>query len=450
MGYDALRGKIELVDTSYVSNKHPKTHDLGRGPDGAQFERPLTDLGHGMMRNDWEEGIDFDRMRGEKLAKARQALAKTDADALFCFRLENVRYLTSYRSHGFPMMFWGLASVVLVNDEKTPPLLYTMDVDHCRTRMPWVSKTTFLSPGGGLESAAGAEMWGGQLKSHLKDLGVSKLDKIAVDSWSSGMYEGFPKAFRGARFSDGQQVMLEARVIKTWDEIQCLKMGHLMTMAGVQAGLDVLKPGVKECEVRAEIFRVMDQFGSEGAQTTNCIVCSGGGTVPYRRFTSDKIIDFGDPVIIDMGASFNNYYGDMTRTYICGKKARPSRRLVEIHTKDYDALRRAEKAIKPGGTTYEPAEACGAACIMGGLLGHGIGVAGVELPLIGAPSPAARAAAQKIEPGMVFSLEPYYGEVGVGGVRLEDVVAVTDTGLEIISKFPFEERLIDEKLLSDW
>lgn len=450
MAYDALRSKIEIVDSSTVTRHFEKTHDLGRGPDGAQFDHPLSDYGHGMMACDWEEGINFDRMRRERLEKARAALAKTDADALFCFRLENVRYLTSYRSHGFPMMFWGLASVVLVNDGKTPPLLYTMDVDHCRTRMPWVNKTTFLSPGGGLESAAGAEVWGKDLRGHLREFGITKLDKVAVDSWSSGMYEGFPKAFAGASFIDGQAIMLQARVTKTWDEIQCLKTAHLITMAGVQAGMDALKPGIKECEVRTAIFHEMDRLGSEGAQTTNCIVTSGGGTCPYRRFTSDKIIDFGDPVIIDMGAAYNNYYGDFTRTVICGKNARPSRRLVEIHTQTYNALRQAEKNIKPGMTTYEPAEACGACNIMGGLLGHGIGVAGVELPIIGAPSPETKAAAMKIEPGMVFSVEPYYGEVGVGGVRLEDVMVVTDTGLEIISKFPFEERLIDESLLDDF
>jgi len=277
-------------------------------------------------------------------------------------------------------------------------------------------------------------------------LGIKKLDKIAVDSWSAGMFEGFPQAFPGAKFINGQQIMLGARVVKTWDEIQCLKMAHLMTMAGVQAGLEVMRPGMKECEVRAEIFHAFDHFGSEGAQTTNCIVCSGGGTVPYRRFTSDKIIDYGDLVIIDMGASFNGYYGDMTRVYVCGKGAKPSKRQIELHTQAFSALKRAEKAIKPGGTTYDPAEACRAQYIMGGLLGHGLGVAGVEGPFIGSPSPAAKAAAQVFEPGMVFSIEPYYGEVGVGGIRLEDVMVVTDHGLEIISKFPFDERLIDEKL----
>lgn len=448
MGYDGLRGKIELVDGAYVSNEFKEAHDLGRGPDGATFERPLTDYGHGIMGTDWEEGINYDRMRKERLKKAREALKKSGADALFCFRLENVRYLTGYRCHGFPMMFWGIASTVLVNDGKTAPLLYTMDVDHSRLRMPWVGKTTFLSPGGGLESTVGAEIWAKELIGHLKDLGIGKLSRIAVDSWSSGMFAGFPKAFKGVEFVDGQEIMLGARAIKTWDEIQCLKIGHLMTMAGVQAGLDVLKPGIKECEVRAEIFRAMDNFGSEGAQTTNCIVCSGGGTVPYRRFTSDKIIDFGDPVIIDMGACFNNYYGDMTRVYICGKNARPNKRLVEFHSKTYNALRLAEAAIKPGGTTYEPGEACTAKYIMGGLLGHGLGVAGVELPFLVAPSPAAKAGAMKIEPGMVFSIEPYYGEIGVGGIRLEDVMVVTDTGLEIISKFPFDERLIDENYLT--
>lgn len=447
MGYDGLRKAVKVVDRSCIAKDFKETHDLGSGAAGASFEHPYSDFGHGMMRCDWEEGINFERMRNERLAKARKALSESDADALFSFRLENVRYLTAYRSHGFPMMFWGLASVVLINDQKAAPLLYTMDVDHCRLRMPWMAETTFLSPGGGLEVAEGAKIWANELKGHLSDLGIKKLNKIAVDSWSSGMFDGFPQAFPGVKFINGQQIMLNARMIKTWDEIQCLKMGHLITMAGVQAGLDAMRPGMKECEVRAEIFHAMDHFGSEGAQTTNCIVCSGGGTAPYRRFTSDKIIDYADLVIIDMGASFNGYYGDMTRVYVCGKGAKPSKRQVELHTAAYSALRRAEKAIRPGGTTYEPAEACRPEYIMGGLLGHGLGVAGVEGPFIGTPTPAAKAAAQPFQPGMVFSVEPYYGEVGVGGIRLEDVMVVTDTGLEIISKFPFDERLIDEKKL---
>lgn len=450
MGYDALRTKVEVVDISHTSRDYLKTHDLGRGPAGDQYEHPFSDVGHGLMASDWQEGINFERMRRERLEKARIALSKTDADALFCFRLENVRYLTSFRTCNPPMMMWGVASVVLLNDGKTPPLLYNMDVDYCRMTMPWIRETTFISPGGGLESAAGAQTWVTQLKNHLRDFGISKLEKIAMDSWSSGMYEGFPEALQGTKFIDGQAIMLEARCVKTWDEIQCLKMAHLITMAGVQAGLEVLKPGVRECDVRTEIFRVMNSYGSEGSQTQNCIVASGGATAPYRRFTSDKIIDYGDPVIMDMGACYNNYYGDMTRTYICGKNARPSSRLVELHTTAYNALRRAEKALRPGATTYDVGKACGAEYIMGGLLGHGLGIAGAEQPFIGSPSPAAETAAQNIEPGMVFSIEPYYGEVGIGGIRLEDVLVVTDNGAEIITRFPFDERLIDEKAVEDF
>jgi hypothetical protein len=94
MGYDGLRRKIELVDSAYISKDYKEAHDLGRGPDGAQFERPFSDYGHGIMGSDWEEGINFDRMRKERLGKAREALKKSGADALFCFRLENIRYLT--------------------------------------------------------------------------------------------------------------------------------------------------------------------------------------------------------------------------------------------------------------------------------------------------------------------------------------------------------------------
>ncbi len=88
--------------------------------------------------------------------------------------------------------------------------------------------------------------------------------------------------------------------------------------------------------------------------------------------------------------------------------------------------------------------------VLGGLLGHGLGVAGVELPFVGTPELVPKEAAIPLVPGMYFSLEPYAGEVGVGGFRLEDGVVVTEKGCEIVTKFPFEERLIDESLLEGW
>jgi Xaa-Pro aminopeptidase len=418
--------------------KEKYDYDLGMGHQGREFKRPY-DQGCGTMGVDWEERINFDRMRKERLAKAKAALAKTDADAIFCYRLENVRYLTALRTHNWPMMFWGLASAVL--PQRKDPILYTMDEDHAKLRMPWIRDSVFEHPGGGLEGMHGAKTWAEETKKRLEDLGIRNPRKIGVDSWCPSLYQILPKVFPKAEFVDGQHIMLEARKTKTQDEIWCLKMAYSITVAGFGAALDFLRPGRKECEVLAEAFRAMYSYGSEWTQCSN-IVCSGGYLAPYRRFTSDRVIDYGDMVVIDIGAQYNGYYGDFTRTFICGKGAKATKEQIKIHMNAYNAMREAEKAIRPGVSSYEVSKAAGK-WILGGLLGHGIGLGAAEPPYLGTPDLVPEDEAYILEPGMVFSVEPYAGIPGIGGVRLEDNIICTETGFEVYSKFPFEERLIE-------
>jgi Xaa-Pro aminopeptidase/Xaa-Pro dipeptidase len=184
----------------------------------------------------------------------------------------------------------------------------------------------------------------------------------------------------------------------------------------------------------------MYSLGSEWTQCAN-IVCSGPYTAPYRRFTSDRVILPGDFVIIDIGALLNGYYGDFTRTWLCGKDVKPTKEQIEIHMKCYNALVGCQKAIKPGATTWEVSRASGEQ-ILGGRLGHGIGIGAMEPPYFGSENLIPKDKAVVLEPGMIFSVEPYDGIPGIGGVRLENNFLVTEDGCELISHFPFEERLL--------
>lgn len=292
----------------------------------------------------------------------------------------------------------------------------------------------------GLEVKEGAKDWARNAKEKLAKLDINP-KVIAVDAWSPALFEALPEIFPESKFIDGQEIILDARKTKTHDEVLCLKHAYEITMAGMQAGLEYLRPGVKECEVLAECFRAMYAYGSEWSQCSN-IVCSGPYTAPYRRFTSDRIIDYGDPVIIDIGGRFNGYWGDFTRTWICGKNAKPSKEFIKVHEKAYKALRAVEAVIKPGNTTRDIALAAGD-FILGKSLGHGLGISANEPPLLGTYKGVfSEEDAVTLETGMVFSVEPYAGEVGVGGVRLEDNFLVTETGCEVISRFPFEEKLL--------
>lgn len=388
----------------------------------------------GQMGVDWEVRIDYQRMRKERLEKAKQAIKKFNVDALILFRWENTRYLTGFRSHMWPMMNWGLITTVLPRDEE--PIVYTIDEEHAKARMPWIRPEN-IRPRWHIETNAGARDWSRDCKGILEKLKIAD-GIIGVDSWCPSLYTVLPDVFNRATFVDGQEVMMDARIIKTKDEIECLKVACMITEAGMEEARHFLKAGVKECEVLAEAFRIFYRLGSEWSQCTN-IVTSGPYTAPYRRFTSDRIIRNGDLVIMDIGARYNGYYGDFTRTWVCGEE-KPTHEQKKLHSLAYETLRKAERAVKPGNTTWDVYKAAGE-YVLGRGLGHGLGIAAYEAPFLG---PAEKENPTVLKPGMVFSIEPYAGKTGVGGIRLENNVIVTETSCEVYSKYPFEEKLLEE------
>lgn len=144
---------------------------------------------------------------------------------------------------------------------------------------------------------------------------------------------------------------MQAKRIKTKDELACMRAAYGLSAAGMSAGLRFLRAGVRECEVLAVIWQTMTALGSEWTQCSN-IVCSGPYTAPYRRFTSDRVIQDGDLVIIDIGGCFNGYWGDFTRTYVCGD-GHPTDEQRALHQEDYDTLFAACEAAREGNTVQD-------------------------------------------------------------------------------------------------
>ena len=402
------------------------------------------DYGRGLIGVDWEERVNFDRLRKDRIAKVRKAVKDSGVDLLLCFRLENIRYATALRTHDWPQAHFGMAALAVTS--RSQEYLYTLDYYHVKARAPWLWSSLAEDKKGqpvtsrGLETETGSMVWAKDVLDRCKKLDI-KVKRVAVDMYSPGLAWALPRVFTEAEFVNGQDVMIKARAIKTPDEILCLKIAYDMTMSGMYEAREFLRPGVKECEVLSVAFKRFYDLGGEWTQCAN-IVCSGPYTAPYRRFTSDRIIADGDPVIIDIGSRFNGYWGDYTRTWICGDKA-PSKELIKLHMRAYEGMKRAQKAIKPGATTEEVALACGEEQILNHSLGHGIGVGANDVPFIGIYPGVTGKDARKLEVGMVFSIEPYCGKPGVGGIRLEDNFVVTEDGCECISEgTPFEPRLM--------
>jgi len=386
----------------------------------------------GFMGVDWEERIDFDRLRRERLRKAQEALANSDADVLFIFRPEDVRYLTGLRTHMGPAAILHQCTCVLPKGSDL--LLFTLDHEHAKARMPWISKET-IHPPAKVRSRLGIKEW----VEKLRPLLGSRLDgKVGIDLWSHSMMTGLQEFLPNTEFVDGYKILMEAKIIKTRDELECQRAAVLITEAGFEAALRVLKPGIKECEVLAAAWQKFTELGSEWTQCAN-IVTSGPYTAPYRRFTSDRIIRNGDLVIMDIGACFNGYWGDYTRTFVCGNVS-PTPEQKMLHQECYDALFAACVASRPGNTNYhiikelQNEHSCGLSS------GHGAGTNPWEPPWLSGFTPDAEV---ELRPGMMVNIEPYAGIPGIGGIRLENQVFVTADEPDIYTTTPFDERLLD-------
>ena len=390
----------------------------------------------GTMGVDWEERIDFARLRRERLQKAKAAIEKAGVDALFIFSLEDVRYVTGFRHIYSPTPHLGRGVAVLPRGGE--PILSTMDEHYARVHAPWLKPENVLGrPVIGNEE--GTIRWSEEIRGKLGKLAEGK---IGIDIWTKGLSEWLPKYFPKAEFVNGLKILEEAKIIKTIDEIECQRIANMITEAGFQALLDRLKPGVKECELLAAAWQKFTELGSEWSQCSN-IVTSGPFTAPYRRFTSDRMVREGDLVIVDIGACYNGYWGDFTRTYVCGE-VMPTKEQIDLCQECYNTLFSACAEAVVGKSNADIGKHLndpkGNPNSMGMSGGHGAGVNPWEPPSVTSiPSGGIR----PLQPGMLFSIEPYAGKPGVGGFRLENQFFVTGGDKpDILTPLSFDERLL--------
>ncbi len=383
--------------------------------------RPQAErISFGPMMVDWEPRIDFEKMRRDRLQRARDAMAAAGVDYVILSRAENCRYTTGVKRLHWPTIRLGGPVVVLGLEGH--PGIWNVDPNYASSTLRSIPPDRFFS-NPEMDLAKDVERF---VKQALELFGPSlERARIGVDIWSPAMFDVLPKRLPNATFVDGQEgIMLKAREIKTPEEVLCLKMGYVQSEAAMQAALDIFKPGVRECELVGTAFKRMTDFASETSQcSTN--VNSGPGTYPYRRYHTDRIIQAGDMVNMDFGACFNGYFGDFTRGYVCGRK--PNAAQMDLYKRAYDEQMENFEIIKPGESPAQLIKKLGRK----GKLGHGIGISAFESPHL-RPSDDF-----EIRPGMTFCVTTTLGKAGVGGVHLEDNTVVTEKGLEAFSTFPY-------------
>src|SRR6478672_2406619 len=400
---------------------------------------------YGTMAVDWEKRVDFDRLRRERLDRIKELLAKSSMGALLCLDMNNVRYITSTNIGTWAQDKISRFTLLPQNDE---PILWDFGsaARHHQLHCPWLGDRS--RPGismlrGAMTPEMGrAEDVAKKIRIELEKRGLHK-EPVGVDIIELPVL--FALQREGLEIVDGQQLMSEARVIKTQDEISLLNTSAMMVDAAYDELYRAMKPGLRENEAVGLVSKVLYDLGSEYVEAVNAI--SGERCNPHPHVFSDRVLRPGDPVYYDI---LHSYMGYRTCYYRCFTVGYASHAMVDAYKRCRDYLDAAIELVRPGRTTAEIAAVWPKAQDFGFpneeaafalQYGHGIGLAIWEKPVISRLVSLEHS--YEIKPGMVFALETFWpSKDGWSAARIEEEVVVTATGHEIITRFPAEKLLV--------
>jgi Xaa-Pro aminopeptidase len=401
----------------------------------------------GIQGVDWEVRVDFERLRQYRLSRTREALERSDVGALLLFETSNIRYVT-----GTQIGYWAFnkgerytlltrAGRPRIFDFGSAAKAHRRQLPHLFDETNSVGGNTGLQgaihPRVGLQERAVAE-----IKSILAEEGVGDMP-LGVDVAETSVFLELQKA--GIDVRDGQQIMADAREIKSPDEIMLLTQACAMVDGVYQDIFEALKPGVRESDIVALAHARLFEMGSEFVEAINSI--AGERCSPHPHVFSDRLIRPGDQAYFDIIHVFNGYRTCYYRTFVVGRATQAQRDAFKRSREWMDA---AIDLVKPGQSTdviaavWPKAEDFGFVDEMdafGLQFGHGVGVSLHERPII------TRLNSFKdpleIKEGMLFALETYCPAAdGRSAARIEEEVVVTADGCTVITLFPCEELMV--------
>ena len=402
---------------------------------------------------DWEQRVDVDRLRTQRLARLKAALESSDLGALLTFDFHNIRYMTS--TH---IGTWAMDKLIrfALLPRGGEPVIWDFGsaARHHQLYNPWLdgrpgqpeqgrARAGISTLRGAFNPDAGiAEGVAGKIRRELDAHGLAG-EPVGVDLVELPVLAALQAA--GLEVVDGQQVFLAARRIKTADELTLLTTAASLVDAAYDQLYRFLRPGVRENECVGLVSKVLYDLGSEHVEGVNAI--SGERCSPHPHVYSDRILRPGDPAFFDILHSFNGYRTCYYRCFAVGS-ASPAMRDAYVRCRDY--MDEAIALVKPGATTADIVSVWPAAQEFGFpdeeaafalQYGHGVGLSIWEKPifsrLVSLDHP------EVLEEGMLFALETYWPAAdGWSAARIEEEVVVTADGCEVVTKFPAEELLV--------
>jgi Xaa-Pro dipeptidase len=400
----------------------------------------------GSMNVDWEERWNVERLRSYRASRSRAALEASDLGAVLLFDFNNVRYVTS--THIGEWARDKMTRYALLTRGGEPHIWdFGSAAKHHRLNCPWLRPENVhagmvglrgaVAPDAGLFRRAAREIC-----EILKAEGALDMP-IGVDIGEPPMIAALEA--EGLIVRDGQQVMLDAREVKSIDEIILLNTACAMVDGAYQLISEQLKPGIRESELVANVTKFLFDLGSEHVDNINAV--SGERCSPHPHVFSDRIIRPGDQAFFDIIQTFVGYKTCYYRTFVVGSATDAQR----------DAYKRAREWIdasielmRPGVTTdqvasvWPKAEAFGFDNEMecfGLQFGHSVGLFLHERPIISRLNSLEHPV--ELKEGMVIALETYCpAKDGVSAARIEEEVVVTADGPLVITRFPSDELFV--------
>ena len=398
------------------------------------------------MAVDWEQRIDFARLRADRLSRARASLEASDLGALLLFDPNNIRYVTSTHIGEWARdknARWALLC------RGADPILWDFGsaARHHQMYAPWLPPESFRAGVAPMRGAMPVETGvpdalAETIALELRERGLEG-EPVGIDMSDLVTIEALQRG--GLQVTDGSRVMMAARKLKTAEEIALLDHACGIVDAVYEEIYRMLRPGIREHEVVARAQTLLFELGSDHVEAINAV--SGDRCNPHPHVFSDRLLRPGDQAFFDVIHSFMGYRTCYYRTFNIGS-ASPSQ--LDAYKQCREWLDNAIELVRPGALTDEIASVWPTAEELGfpseescfGLqFGHGVGVGLYEPPMISRVH--SLDCPVEIEEGMVFALETYCAATdGRSAARIEEELVVTADGCRVITRFPAEELLV--------
>lgn len=353
----------------------------------------------------------------ERIPKLRKRLAEHEADALFSLSPPDNQYLTGFTG--------STSGVIVTNDEA----LFLCDFRYTEQARKQVADCRVEEVKGDFVARLGERLAALVVKTAAFDpAALTVAQQMAVKNRFSGTLKPVPDA------------VAALRAVKTKDEIRRIRAASRLAEDVLTLLIEEIKPGIAEEELAAWFEYEFKCRGAEGASFDTIALFGARSSMPHGRPGSRRL-RAGDIVLLDLGCRKAGYCSDLTRTFVFGRIPAPW--FKEIYQITLAAQRAALEAVRPGARCRDVdavarniIDKAGYGKYFGHGLGHGVGIEIHEGPRLCAEADGV------LEEGTVVTIEPGIYVPGRGGARIEDLVAVTKRGCEVLTVTPKELRVL--------